>query len=72
MKDWDVYAICPGCGHHFRAPFGEIFHVHFACCPTCGEPKNRATWRTQTMRWVSDSVLFKPSTWGTGHWEERP
>lgn len=68
--EWDTYAICPGCGDNFRAPFGSAFHVHFSACPKCGERK-RDSWTVKVMRWVSTSRLFSPSTWGTGHWETK-
>lgn len=69
MGQWDTYAICPGCDAKHRAPFGDTFHIHFECCPSCGTPKRG--WRVRIMRWVSTSELFRPSTWGTGRWETR-
>lgn len=73
---WHQRAVCPSCGKHWRAPFGEPSHVnvggHFiTCCPSCGGPGPHG-WAVETMRWVDTGNFWKPSTWGTGHWEKRP
>jgi hypothetical protein len=67
MGDWKHYGVCP-CGFMREAPFGMLFHIHLEVCPTCGSDKK--TWRVKVMRWVATGQLLRPSTWGTGHWEE--
>jgi hypothetical protein len=78
VNDWNTYAICPGCAHIFYAPFGSIFHLHFECCPHCGQWKTddfsverSKRWYVQRMRYVSDAKFLSPSTWASGHWEVR-
>lgn len=39
IYEWHPRIKCPKCGWHTYAPFGNIFHVHFTCCPTCGTHK---------------------------------
>lgn len=75
---WHSRAICPKCGWHVYAPFGDVFHVHIDCCPDCGHHKYDSwrrdgdkVWRVKTMRYVSDAKMWKPKTWGTGHWETK-
>jgi len=67
--DWRTYAVCTGCEAKHYAPFGKLFHVSFECCPRCGEPKYG--WPIQIMRWVNDGQMFRPATWGSGHWETK-
>jgi len=66
---WDIYAKCPECGKRYKADFGSKFHIHLEVCKRCGTPKSQ--WTLDTERWVSKSIWYKPSTWGTGHWETR-
>jgi hypothetical protein len=68
--DWDKYAECPDCHRRFKLPFGDLFHLHFSVCPECGTAKT-SRWRVMTMRWVNPSRLFRPSTWGLGHYETK-
>jgi hypothetical protein len=71
--DWATYAICPGCDSKYRAPFGDVVHLHFAACPTCGERKSNQRvggWQVRTMRFVNPFKLFKRSTWKLpSYWE---
>ena len=71
---WLKRAVCP-CGWNTYAPFGDLFQVPYEVCPECGTSKEHKglwyNWRVKTMRWVSTSVWWRPSTWGTGYWEER-
>lgn len=69
MSHWDTYAVCTGCDTKYRASFGDTFFLHFECCPICGEDKDK--WPVHVMRYVPTGELFKPSTWGTGHWETK-
>lgn len=76
---WHPRAVCPGCGWHTYAPFGDVFHVPVACCPNCGQRKvtfrealflgREKEWKVGPARWVSTAKLFHPTTWGTGPWE---
>jgi hypothetical protein len=48
--------------------------MNLSICPRCGEPCdlfNRDTWARVIRRKVSDSVWWRPSTWGRFHWEYR-
>jgi len=74
---WIQRAVCP-CGWHEKAPYGNPLYIRLDVCPECGTPKERWSygvsywnWKVKTMRWVSTSVWWRPSTWGTGYWEER-
>lgn len=75
---WHKRAVCRECGWHTYAPFGSLFHA----LPTCGNPGyqmgdlttrvlNHDRWDIRTMRWVSQSRLLNPLTWGSGYWETR-
>jgi ribosomal protein S27AE len=70
---WHKRAICPKCGWHCEALFGDLFRVHIECCPRCGQEKespNRLSgnkfWKIETMRWVAKPKLFD---WFAGEWE---
>lgn len=80
---WHSRAVCLECGWHTYAPFGDPFHTHAIkdCCPQCGNegypfPSTLSArfafydrWDIRRMRWVSQSRILKPSTWGSGYWE---
>lgn len=66
VSDWNTYGVC-GCGRSYYAPFGSRFHIHAEVCGDCGASKE--TFKMQVRRWVSTGQLFKPKTWGSGHWE---
>ena len=72
---WDHYIICPKCERKERAPFASAFHVHFNCCPRCGEHKpdgwarGSTTWTMVRMQWTDTGTWWKPRTWGNGYWE---
>lgn len=79
MIAWQKYALCPRCSALYRAPFGSIFHIHFDVCPKCGQPKTEwrdltngnPAWEIFTLRFIGTSRIFRPSTWGSGYWQER-
>jgi len=79
IHHWHTRAVCPKCGWHIYAPFGDVFHVHVSCCEDCGHRKyydsfrftSDNVWKIKTMRYVSTVNRWKPKTWGTGHWETR-
>ena len=69
MSKFKTYITCDHCGHSHRDPFGARICNHpdiNECCPDCGIP---AKWKDVVQRWVDTSVWYRPSTWGTGHWE---
>lgn len=68
---WQSRAIC-GCGWHHEVAFADMYflRVHYSVCPRCGREVDRDLgWIVRTMRWVSTSVWYRPSTWTTGWWE---
>lgn len=69
MSAYETRAFCP-CGWNAHAPFSSTFHIHVEVCPRCGG--NKEKWVVKVVRWISHSRLFKPSTWGTGKWQEAP
>ena len=80
IKKWHPRAVCPDCGFHAQAYFGEVFHTihkgtHVRICPDCGCKVREGIlardreWRVETMRFTSTSHLLEPSSWGTGYWE---
>jgi len=71
--NWEIHGVCKMCGWHQYAPFGSVFHLHVNCCPDCGNPRKGFyneydKWTTETMRWVSEAIWWKPSTWFKGKW----
>lgn len=79
-REFHPRAICPRCGWHTYAPFGEVFHVHRSCCPSCSFRKysflemirsinpDAQDWDILTMRWIPTWNFWHPSTWGSGYW----
>lgn len=67
---WAKRAVC-SCGYSCECPFGDRFHLEalLTCCPQCGA--NLRSMRVDTFGWVSDAVLWKPWTWGSGRWVPR-
>lgn len=75
MSKYHKRLFCKPCGWSVEAPFGDIFHVHQTVCPRCGQSKPDELWRTdtweiRTVKWVSRSVWWRPSTWGAGRYEK--
>ena len=68
MGKWHSRAVCE-CGHHETCPFGNLIHIHKACCPSCGEPVG--AWQVAVMRWIPFSIWWKPKTWLAGRWETK-
>ena len=67
--EWKIYGEC-ACGFHTRAPFGEIFHIHYEICPDCA--KSKYSWELKTKRYVFTPVWYNPFSWfGSGYWETR-
>lgn len=77
---WHKRMICTSCGWNKYAPHGSLFHASnglSGVCPECGvmiqEHRLAPEWGKpfilKTSRWISESIWYKPSTWGTGHWE---
>ena len=62
------YARCGACRHDFCADAANL-RALAQVCPFCGE---RYRWETVIKRWISLSVWYKPWTWWTGRYEERP
>lgn len=80
-QNWRTYGVCD-CGYQEEAPFGSLHHIHTPVCPVCGEPRWR--WSVKVRRrdaqlrgyvekvHISESVWYKPWTWGRERVEERP
>lgn len=80
MSEWQRKAFCSN-GHMIPGPYDQngnvahdsLFHLHQDICPTCGELKNKSqwsyNWSIKTVRWIGESVWWKPSTWGSGRWD---
>lgn len=64
---FELYVVCNECGSNMRdvinADFANSFDHYI--CSKCG---SRGKFKDVIKKWVSTSVLFKPSTWGTGYW----
>lgn len=67
-EGYAVYGVC-ACGFRAVAPFGRLFFINHEHCPECAAPKRE--WELIVSRWVSQSIWWKPSTWGAGYWEDR-
>ena len=69
---WRAFVVC-SCGAWDELPDGNIgtyTQKHFyEVCAHCGKRQNQAN--REIRRWISDSIWWKPQTWGTGHWEVR-
>lgn len=65
--DWRVGYKC-ACGE-YRFPFRGRKHFLDEVCGECGRSKE--TFTRVVARWVDTVVIWKPSTWFTGHYEER-
>ena len=75
LSNWHSRAVCPGCGWHVEAPFGELFYVHVDCCPKCGCDKDY-TWKVKNMRCICvlrpNKTWWNPLTWGSIYtWETK-
>lgn len=84
VYEWHMRAICPECGWHTYAPFGSLYHVHYECCPKCGNKKGTyrhgnlggtVSWSIETMRLHVDRsnvVLWNPLTWmkSASNWQK--
>lgn len=76
--EWHQRGACT-CGWTIRTISGSVFLTGVNICPECGA--HRDSFSILTMRAengsllyradVSDSVWYKPSTWGKSHVEER-
>ena len=79
MGDWNTYYVCPnenkGCDYKEIAFCGDPFFIDKSVCPDCGHKidKDRLTRHknVKTLKFVSDSVWYKPNTWGNGHYQEK-
>lgn len=72
MFTWHKRAYCGECNRDLGIPdWGNLDYikVNTPVCPRCGAP--RSCYRMETVRYVNDSKLFQPATWGNGHWETR-
>ena len=74
MSDWhsvDGY-VCTNCGHFHAAASRNFVSDFFApmFCQRCGE---KHTWKAlgYVGRYVSESVLWKPWTWGLNRYETK-
>lgn len=73
VSNFEKHYVCPtdGCDWFTRPTFEKCFFIHEPCCPECGADIPKTSTRGQflvTRKWVSESKLFKPSTWGSGKW----
>ena len=70
MAQWETYAKCK-CGAYRYASHGSLFHatIHGKVCFKCGRDIENG--KIVVARYVSDVQFLKPSTWWTGHWEEK-
>jgi len=66
-QGWEDVATCE-CGFHLQGYTGRAAEALSPVCPACGSEDK---WNKITSRYLSDSVWFKPWTWGTGHWEDK-
>lgn len=68
MSKYESYATCEVCKYSFQDTFGATVynnpHIKYPCSQ-CG---NTHIWEDEVKKWVSDSIWYKPQTWGTGHW----
>lgn len=55
-----------------HAPHGSLFHatIYGKVCQECGLDIEQHS-SIVVSRWVDDTVLWKPSTWDKGHWEDK-
>lgn len=65
---YEPRAFCT-CGWSASAWRGKVFFVDEAVCPQCGNDKK--SFEVKAARWVSNSIWYRPSTWGTGYWKVR-
>ena len=67
--DFDQNAYCPKCDVYIGTPWmGNPFFLRNTTCPKCGYYSLRNTAVMRVEKWVSTSVWYKPSTWGSGYW----
>lgn len=67
MIAFKTYGVC-ACGNRQEAAFGNLWFVSHDVCWDCGRPNSQRT--EQVARWVPTGKLFRPSTWGSGYWQE--
>jgi hypothetical protein len=77
--NWEVHAICKNCGWHEELSFADYFHMHYQCCPKCGQDtprhgNNLSNWMMKKVRWAffpSKIRWYDIRTWfsGIGHWQ---
>lgn len=81
-EEWQQRMFCTMCNWNKKAHHDNLFHSACGisgCCPGCGteieEHRMNPQWGKpfvlKTVKWVSTSVWYRPSTWETGYWLEK-
>ena len=81
---WHWRLFCIHCGYNIHAA-GNQSDMFLSmcgvgdCCKSCGAtvektrmvPEEGKPFVNRLVRWISESVWYKPKTWDTGHWEAK-
>ena len=60
LTSYNLWYVCP-CNKVLTLTKRDV-------CPSCG--RGNAEFRMRSLRWVSESKMLSPKTWGKGHWVE--
>ena len=68
MSIFKQYITCTKCSHSeedaYQAKIHNSTNVN-TLCTSCG---SIGKWEDESKKWVSNSIWYKPKTWGTGYW----